>query len=378
MGHQSISTEQVSHQGTLRGSYDIPMEQSASSGSGSGGAHKPVAPEAGSHAKNDVDDSHRQPAHRHGSSQQGAYDDDGPEVEELSDDSAEPEQGQNPGGLRKKTEKDSPAYVAPIGGIPKINPIDPIEHSSRPRPPPPPEGESSDQPKKLPIYQIPKDHLVGKTIDEFGDVLDDEGAVLARVEGDLPSMVGRTISNARGDVLGDDGELLGYVAEVETGEGQQQESKEQPPTWDLAEVMKAMAAAGQGPGGLRVDPFGNILDAEGNVVGSFHDNKTGFGKKVQEGNSGKSGKPGKARSKQSDSEQKHETAGSGDQAESSSESRPRENAQSHRKQPEERKPSPSDIFLDVKSTTEGIQLTIRIPTVFNSDGQPAKPKIVFE
>lgn len=372
MGHQSMSTEQVSHQGTLRGSYDIPMEQSASSG---GGAHKPAAPEAGSHAKNDVDDHKPQSAHQKGRSQQGAHDDDDPEVEELSDDSPGPEQGQNPGGLRKKTPKDSPAYVAPIGGIPKINPIDPVEHTAHPTPPP--EGESPDQSKKLPIYQIPKDHLVGKTIDEFGDVLDDEGAVLGRVEGDLPSMVGRTISNARGDVLGDDGELLGYVAEVETGEGQQQESKEQPPTWDLAEVMKAMAAAGQGPGGLRVDPFGNILDAEGNTVGSFHDNKTGFGKKAQDGKGGKSGKSGKARAKKSGPEQQHGTAGSGDQAESS-ESRPRENAQSHRKEPEERKPSPSDIFLDVKSTTEGIQLTIRIPTVFNSNGQPAKPKIVFE
>lgn len=378
MGHQSISTEQVSHQGTLRGSYDIPMEQNASSGGpGPGsGADEPAAPEAGSHGKNDVGDTHRQPTHRQGSSQQGVYDDDGPEAEELSDDSPEPGQNQNPGGLRKKTPKDSPAYVAPIGGIPKINPIEPIEHNFHPTPPP--EGESPDQPKKLPIYQISKDHLVGKTIDEFGDILDDQGAVLGRVEGDLPSMVGRAISNARGDVLGDDGELLGYVAEVETGEGQQQESKQQPPTWDLAEVMRAMAAAGQGPGGLRVDPFGNILDAEGNVVGSFHDNKTGFGKKAHDGDNGKSGKSGKTRSKQSGSEQKHKTPELGEQAESSSESRPRENAQSHRKEPEERKPSPSDIFLDVKSTTEGIQLTIRIPTVFNSSGQPAKPKIVFE
>lgn len=374
MDRRSTSTEQVSHQGTLRGSYEIPMEQSTSSGGGRG-TYKPAVPEADSNANYDADHTHGQSAHPQGSAPQGGNDDDGPEVEELSDDSPEPEKARNPGGLRKKTPKDSPAYVAPIGGIPKIPSIDPIEHNFHPTPPP--EGESSDPPKRLPIYQIPKDHLVGKTIDEFGDILDDEGDVLGRVEGDLPSMVGRTISNARGDVLGDEGELLGYVAEVETGEGQQQESKQQPPTWDLAEVMKAMAAAGQGPGGLRVDPFGNILDAEGNVVGSFHDNKTGFGKKAEQDGSGKSGKSGKARSKQSGSKQRHETSGSGDQAESSSESPPRENAQSHRKEPEERKPSPSDIFLDVKSTTEGIQLTIRIPTVFNSSGQPAQPKVVF-
>lgn len=349
------------------------MEQSTSSG-GDGGGYKPAAPKAGSNVKNDADDTPRQSAHRQGSSQPGVHNDDGPEVEELSDDSPEPERSQTPGGLRKKTAKDSPAYVAPIGSIPKVIPIDPIESESNPHPTPPPEGQSSDAPKKLPIYQIPKDHLVGKTIDEFGDILDDEGDVLGRVEGDLPSMVGRKISNARGDVLGDEGELLGYVAEVETGEGQQQESKEQPPTWDLAEVMKAMAAAGQGPGGLRVDPFGNILDAEGNVVGSFHDNKTGFGKKAGEGGHDESGK---ARSRPSSSARKPKKAGSGDEAGSSSGSHPRENAQSHRKEPEERKPSPSDIFLDVKSTTEGIQLTIRIPTVFNNNGQPAQPKVVF-
>ena len=365
-----MSTEKVSHQGSLRGSYEFPMEQSTTSGGGSG--YKPAAPEAPSKASNDADDTYRQSAHRQGGSPPKAHNDDDPEAEELPDDSLEPQGNQSPGGLRKKTPKDSPAYVAPIGGIPKITPIDSTE--SNPHPTPPPEGRSSDPPKKLPIYQIPKDHLVGKTIDEFGDILDDEGAVLGRVEGDLPSMVGRTISNARGDVLGEEGELLGYVAEVETGEGQQQESKQQPPTWDLAEVMKAMAAAGQGPGGLRVDPFGNILDAEGNVVGSFHDNKTGFGKKAREGGEGKAGK---TRSQPPSSAQRPEKAGSGDEAESSSESRPRENAQSHRKEPEERKPSPSDIFLDVKSTTEGIQLTIRIPTVFNNNGQPAQPKVVF-
>lgn len=364
-----MSTEKVSHQGSLRGSYEIPMEQSTSSGSGGGGgSYKPTAPKAGSNTNNDADDTARQSARGQGSSQPGVQNDDGPEIEELSDDSPEPERSQSPGGLRKKTPKDSPAYVAPIGDIPRVIPIDPIESD------PPPEGQSSDPPKRLPIYQIPKDHLVGKTIDEFGDILDDEGAVLGRVEGDLPSMVGRTISNARGDVLGDEDELLGYVAEVETGEGQQQESKQQPPTWDLAEVMKAMAAAGQGPGGLRVDPFGNILDAEGNVVGSFHDNKTGFGKKAGEGGHRESSK---ARSQPSSSARKPKTAGSGDEAESSSESHARENAQSHRKEPEERKPSPSDIFLDVKSTTEGIQLTIRIPTVFNNSGQPAQPKVVF-
>ncbi|PSR79280.1 hypothetical protein BD289DRAFT_341064, partial [Coniella lustricola] len=152
--------------------------------------------------------------------------------------------------------------------------------------------------------------LVGKKIDEYGDVVDDDGSVLGRVEGDLPSMVGRSITNARGDVLGDDGELLGYVAAVGTGEDGQ-----------------------ANPGGLRVDPFGNILDAEGNNVGSFHDNLSGFGKKAA----------------------RYAQDGQANKADTSTHSQ---------SQGGSRALSPSDIFMDVKSTTEGIQLTIRIPTVF--------------
>lgn len=302
-------------------------------------------------------------------------DDDELEVEELPDDYEEPQAAQGENGLRK-TAKDSPAYVAPIGripSIPSIKPISPVAQSKSPA------EESTPKPKKPPIYEISKDHLVGKTIDEFGDILDQNGAVLGRVEGDLPSMIGRSISNARGDILGDDGELLGYVAEVEMGQGEQKSSQEQVPTWSLTEVMQAMTAAGKGPGGLRVDPFGNILDGEGNVVGSFHDNVSGFGKKNVPANGGNTpishAKEKKSRSrapKDKSTPQKEEAKTN---AEPSSQSEPRENAQSHRK--EDPKESPSDIFLDVKSTTEGIQLTIRIPTVFNSGGQPAQPKIVF-
>lgn len=289
------------------------------------------------------------------------------EIEELPDGPPEPQQGEQPDETpRRKTPKDSPAYVAPIGGV-KVPPIEPISF-----PKPPPEDQNN------PVHQIPKDHLVGKKIDDFGEIVDEDKTVLGRVEGDLPSMVGRTISNGRGDVLGDDGELLGYVAEVETGKGQQKQSEPQHPTWDLGEVMKAMAAKGDGPGGLRVDPFGNILDREGNVVGSFHDNRTGFGsKKAPGGGNGNDG-GSKARSQSSQPREATGENKSDEQAgPSESQSQPPRNAQSFRNQPEERKESPSDIFMDVKSTTEGIQLTIRIPTVFNTGGQPLAPKIVF-
>lgn len=370
-----MATQNISHQGTVRGSVELPIESASDGETG----YKTALSEAASDGGSDIHDpppkySDKTPQSKHDDLSED--EDDDIEVEELPDDYEEPQAEQQQGGLRKKTSRDSPAYVAPIGSIPSIPSIKPISSNAQSSSPP---EQSTPKPKKPPIYEVSKDHLVGKTIDEFGDVLGDDGMVLGRVEGDLPSMIGRTISNARGDVLGDGGELLGYVAEVGTGEGEQKSSQEQVPTWSLTEVMQAMAAAGKGPGGLRVDPFGNILDGEGNVVGSFHDNASGFGKKNTPATGGSPPTSQANENKSSPRVPKAKSAPQKEEAKASngtsSQSQPQENAQSHRK--EDPKESPSDIFLDVKSTTEGIQLTIRIPTVFNSGGQPAQPKIVF-
>lgn len=366
-----MATQNISHQGTVRGSVELPVESVSDGETG----YKTALSEAASDGGSDPPPQYSDKTPKSKDDDSSENDDDDIEVEELPDDYEEPQAGQEQGGLRKKTSKDSLAYVAPIGRIPSIPSIKPIPSSVQSSSPP---EQSTPKPKKPPVYELSKEHLVGKTIDEFGDIVDDNGAVLGRVEGDLPSMIGRTISNARGDILGDDGELLGYVAEVETGQGEQKSSQEQVPTWSLTEVMQAMAAAGKGPGGLRVDPFGNILDGEGNVVGSFHDNASGFGKKnapaTGENTPTSQTKEKKSRPKESTKSPPPKAEAKADTG-ASSQSQPRENAQSHRK--EEPKESPSDIFLDVKSTTEGIQLTIRIPTVFNSGGQPSQPKIVF-
>ncbi|KAJ4389799.1 hypothetical protein N0V93_007271 [Gnomoniopsis smithogilvyi] len=312
----------------------------------------------------------------------GTLHEDDVEVEELSDDDGgqlpeDIEIGTLGGSIKKKTSQDPPADVKPIGHIPRIASVEGLGSNSHPTPPP--EDDHAKQ-RKVPVYEAKKDHLVGMTIDEWGDILDDNAEVLGRVEGDLPSMIGRKISNARGDVLGDDGGLLGYVAEVGPGKGHPQSSKPTVPTWSLEEVEKAMAAAGKGPGGLRVDPFGNILDAEGNSVGSFHDNVSGFGRKsgafpedtpngdAEESmpQSTPSSRPKQPKAKPAPRSKKPEGTAT----------ERRDKAQSQKK--EENPLNPSDIFLDVKSTTEGIQLTIRIPTVFNSGGSPARPKITIE
>jgi len=250
----------------------------------------------------------------------------------------------------------SPAYVAPIPKIGKIPPVsrDSISSTGRPQYP-----------------RLVTASLVGKRIDEFGDVMSDDGTtVLGRVAGDLPSMVGRMVANTRGDVFSDDGELLGYVAEVETekkqapGSGGEEEEEEaaSPKTTDapprstqpLDEYMARNKSA------FRINERGEILDGEDNIVGSFHDfNRMGP-------------KPaGPAQNKESEKPaSSNETKPSGPSGQTASpqqsEEEKRPNAQSYRKENE----SPSDIFLDVKSTTEGIQLTIRIPTVFPGGGQP--------
>ncbi|KAH6631442.1 hypothetical protein F5144DRAFT_488930 [Chaetomium tenue] len=275
----------------------------------------------------------------------------------------------------------SPAYVAPISRIgsisPKVSPGIQISATDRP---------------ELPSFVGTL--LVGKLIDEDGDVIDEEtGQVLAHAAGDLPTMVGRRVTNAQGDILGDDGELLGYVADIEWPKDRPRPTA---PPRSLFDVM------GRATSSLMVDHAGNILDASGNVVGTFHDNNNPLHRKEKEEKEARqrtqkkidepSGQEEEDRRQQQPTsqtrtpppppQQTEEQAEPQSQSTSGGESQPkprrteeerRQNAEAWRKEnPNE---SPSDIFLDVKSTREGIQLTIRIPTVFN--GQQTTPHISF-
>lgn len=276
----------------------------------------------------------------------------------------------------------SPAYVAPI---PRIGSISPkistgIQISATDRP-------------ELPSFVGTL--LVGKLIDEDGDVIDEEtGQVLAHAAGDLPTMVGRRVTNAQGDILGDDGELLGYVADIEW-------PKDRPPP--TAPPRSLFDVMGRSTSSLMVDQAGNILDANGNVVGTFHDNNNPLHRKEKEEKQAreraqkKSGEPSGQQPGEEEGRQQRPTAPTPTptppqdteeqaqpqpQSTAGGENQPkprrteeerRQNAEAWRKEnPNE---SPSDIFLDVKSTREGIQLTIRIPTVFN--GQQTTPHISF-
>ncbi|KAK4225391.1 hypothetical protein QBC38DRAFT_511111 [Podospora fimiseda] len=314
------------------------------------------------------------------------------EIEELPDETETQPQPQTQNlPERKKT----PAYVAPI---PKIGSIPKISSSGI--------ALSPERPKLPPFVGS---FLVGKTVDESGDIVDERtGQVLARAGGDLPEIVGRKVSNREGDIFGDNGELLGYVADIEIE--RKASTSPQSPRVGQQQPRSLFDLMGRNNASLMVDHLGNILNANGEIVGKFHDNNNPLHRKEKEDEAVREKIQQMAAAGPS-STRKHSTKGVTEekepspppksakrqsqsqthsppqpppqpQTQSAEETQPwprrtederRQNAEAWRKEnPGE---SPSDIFLDVKSTTEGIQLTIRIPTVFG--GQHLKPNISF-
>ncbi|EGO59478.1 hypothetical protein NEUTE1DRAFT_79624 [Neurospora tetrasperma FGSC 2508] len=285
---------------------------------------------------------------------------------------------------QKKTLPGDPAYVAPIGKIGPIGSTPKIASRSNSE-----KGGISVSPSSRP--QLPPyigSYLKGKTVDEYGDIIDPRtGTILAHAGGDLPSIVGRQVSNDQGDILGDEGELLGYVADVEVGKKTASPEEAAPkPMMSLAEIMSRNNTA------LMVDHDGNILDAQGNVVGKFLDHNNPVHRERQEKEEDQKGEgkgKGRGREEERGVPVPHYEEADKDEKEGAAEEEPqREQSRPPRRTEEERRAnaaawrkenpgeSPSDIFLDVKSTTEGIQLTIRIPTVFGN-GQQLKPNISF-
>lgn len=209
---------------------------------------------------------------------------------------------------------DTITVKAAEGGASSISQIDPISKTPNFR--------------SIPGLCVPKNlarqatGVVGKPVDVFGNIVGENGEVLGRATGDLPSMVGRTVAPG-GEIVGEDDEVVGYA--IEDIAASQSKERER----FLAREV-------------RLDHQGNIVDQGGNVIGSFHP------------------KPSDQKPTESHGSlpEKIKAATNVD--------KPGPNAETGG--------SPSDIFLDVKSTTEGIQLSIRIPTTFMS-GQTG-PKLV--
>ncbi|KAI1436510.1 hypothetical protein GGR50DRAFT_650633 [Xylaria sp. CBS 124048] len=208
--------------------------------------------------------------------------------------------------LRGKSDQDPPEEV-----------LDPKVHSPNVRPIPkiPKIGNIGSTPP-LDLRRLARG-LAGHVVDDVGNIVDEAENVLGHATGDLPAMVGRKVSED-GEVYASDGSIIGYVSDnfVKAPE----EPREIP-----SHVLE----------GLKVDQEGNILGSNGNIVGKFHERPDGS-------SFAKSASPDVAAGEKTEEEGK-----------------PKEKVNAHTGG------SPSDIFLDVKSTTEGIQLTIRIPTTFS-------------
>ncbi|CAG9956753.1 unnamed protein product, partial [Clonostachys rosea f. rosea IK726] len=109
-----------------------------------------------------------------------------------------------------------------------------------------PAGDKAQSASFKPRHETLAQGLEGKFVDEFGNVLDWDGTVLGRVEGDLPSMVGRPVS-CSGEILDTDGEIAGYVSDNYIEPGRQELD-----------------------GGLQADDEGNIYNKEGAVIGKLN------------------------------------------------------------------------------------------------------------
>lgn len=183
--------------------------------------------------------------------------------------------------------------------------------------------------------------LVGKCVDEFGNILDWDGTVQGRVEGDLPSMIGRAVSKG-GKILDTSGEVAGHVSENYINSST--------PTEEPSNKR------------LKIDHTGTIYDHNGAVVGKMKDHSNDSNTtntNTDTGNSNTSAGCARCQERDKRSDQSHETAApraQDDQAGGTT-NVPHRTAT----------PSPSEIYLDVKSTHDGIQLIIKIPTVFNRD-----------
>ncbi|KAJ5606521.1 hypothetical protein N7510_009302 [Penicillium lagena] len=110
--------------------------------------------------------------------------------------------------------------------------------------------------------------LKGRTINEQGKILDEEGGVLGQIpEGQDPATLTGKVPDEQGQVLDDDGEVIG---QVEVTPGEAAETAIQKLREDTQEAKKGGQEALDDLSvldGLQVDEEGQITDPDGNVLG---------------------------------------------------------------------------------------------------------------
>lgn len=217
--------------------------------------------------------------------------------------------------------------------------------------------------------------LIGKKVDDSGNIVDEGGDVLGKATGIISDIAGKTV-NENGQIVDKDGNVLGKVGEItkdaaEMAKDKPEDDSHDPPNSAAGLVGKVVTDSGcildesgkvigrvEGDitemVGRTVSPTGEIINDANEVVGRVVENlllspedddppeefigdDENFGKEEAKGGNGnnedKSGASGAAAAGTSNAG--GDTGG-----------------------------DPTDIYLNIQSTKEAITITIRVPTVF--------------
>ncbi|KAK2810169.1 hypothetical protein FQN50_003139 [Emmonsiellopsis sp. PD_5] len=160
------------------------------------------------------------------------------------------------GGHMDAGQVDSAADVASpeqqVNGDSKQKPTNSIPNTARDIAPKPPASQDRDKAQDIPNVS----NIAGLTVDEQGEVVDNNGNVLAKLQdGKLEEAVGNEV-NDRGLVLDDDGNIMGKIARIDDpGEETNAASHHLPPLSILE--------------GLKCNKQGKIVDANGKPIGEL-------------------------------------------------------------------------------------------------------------
>ncbi|KAK2804790.1 hypothetical protein FQN51_001432 [Onygenales sp. PD_10] len=146
---------------------------------------------------------------------------------------------------------DDASEVQQANGDTEQKPTDGIQNTARDIASKLPASQDRNKVQDLPNVS----NFAGLTVDEQGEVVDNNGKVLAKLQnGELEEAVGNEV-NGRGLVLDDDGNIIGKVARVDTG-GETNAAGPDLPSLSILE-------------GLKCNKQGKIVDANGKPVGEI-------------------------------------------------------------------------------------------------------------
>lgn len=218
--------------------------------------------------------------------------------------------------------------------------------------------------------------LIGKKVNNKGDIVDEKGAVLGKATGIIDDIAGKKISK-NGEILDDDGNVIGKVGEVAKTVGDLADDKPRDPASRKSVPLDGLL-------GRIVTDTGTLVDEDGRIIGRVEGDITEMvgrivrssGEVLNDWNQvvgrvsenllvssededppeeeiGDDHKTENKRASISDSDGETKKAGG-----AAPNGAPQDGA--------DQGGDPTDIYLNIQSTKEAITITIRVPTVFRN------------